>query len=355
ITTEGRMLNEHETAIICLNQIFPLKHLNLMFQLDRQLDICLKDRYIDIRNIVRIVYGCTYESDKIQAYLNTLRQDTASGGQLSFVVENLQEIINDYSNRDVHWGCGITPRRIADENAPGRFRSVSFCEKHLANNSKVSVQAVDADKDYELTDCNVSREERYTGRETSYGIIISMYNCGIIISYDELYRSESTIRVLHHLFETLKQFTATSRVPKYLIYDNACGLWLTLNARIKNKKIIETSISQVIHKMTFVVDKYHIQNHKRDICQKETNPKTYPELEHINTQVCEQTNAKLKYYGNAGSSYSEPTSAIFYLLLFHQINCDRLGLSIFDKFSEKIEKDISGHDGIDETEIPTES
>ncbi|CAF1569244.1 unnamed protein product, partial [Didymodactylos carnosus] len=123
-------------------------------------------------------------------------------------------------------------------------------------------------------DCNIAREDRYSSRKTSYGIILSMFNCGIIISYHELYRSESPLRVLYHLFETIKHWSPSVSVPPYLIYDNACGLLLTLNTRMGNGKIIQTPASLTLANMIFVVDKFHISNHKRDTCKTKCNPYT---------------------------------------------------------------------------------
>jgi hypothetical protein len=91
--------------------------------------------------------------------------------------------------------------------------------------------------------------------------------------------------------------------------------------------------------MTFLVDKFHIGNHQRIICQAQTNPYKYDEVEQINTVVCEQTNSKLKKYQNALSSFSLPKSNIFYLLLFNLMNCKKkkcpfiiVKKNIFDKF-----------------------
>ncbi len=82
--------------------------------------------------------------------------------------------------------------------------------------------------------------------------------------------------------------------------------------------------------MTFLVDKFHIGNHKRPMCQAQTNPHKYPEVNQINTVVCEQTNSKLKKYQNALSSFSLPKSKIFYLLLFNLMNCKKKNISIYD-------------------------
>ncbi len=83
------------------------------------------------------------------------------------------------------------------------------------------------------------------------------------------------------------------------------------------------------NKMTFLVDKFHIGNHRRAICQSQTNPYKYKDVNNINTVVCEQTFSKLKKYQNALSSFSFPKSKIFYLLLFNLMNCKKKHISFY--------------------------
>ncbi|CAF1409315.1 unnamed protein product, partial [Rotaria sordida] len=104
---------------------------------------------------------------------------------------------------------------------------------HLENSESVH-SSTDKD-DNDIVDCNVSRTDRYSSRQTSYGIILTMYNCGIIIKFDELYRSQSPIQVLHHLFTTIDCLSPVVSLPKYLIYDNAGGLLLTFRNRLQNE------------------------------------------------------------------------------------------------------------------------
>ncbi|CAF1545641.1 unnamed protein product, partial [Adineta ricciae] len=171
------------------------------------------------------------------------------------------------------------------------------------------------------------RTDRYCGRRTSYGVILTMYNCGIILNFNELYRSESPTRVLHHLFTTIDCLSPSVPLPKYLIYVNACGLLLTFQNRFENGHIRHTARTDALNNMTFLVDKFHIGNHTRPMCQAQTNPYKYPDVNGINTVVCEQTNSKLKKYQNALSSFSFPQIVqnhdlpiIFVSHIFHLIN-----------------------------------
>ncbi|CAF5177668.1 unnamed protein product, partial [Rotaria magnacalcarata] len=115
-----------------------------------------------------------------------------------------------------------------------------YCPEHIYLEYSQSTSSVIDKDDYEPIDCNVSRTDRYSSRHTSYGIILTMFNCGIILNFDEMYRSESPTRVLYHLFTTIERLSLTTTLPKYLIYDNACGLLLTFRKRLENGQIRQT-------------------------------------------------------------------------------------------------------------------
>lgn len=46
-------------------------------------------------------------------------------------------------------------------------------------------------------------------------------------------------------------------------------------------------------KLTFAVDKLHIQGHKEDLCLHKYHPNKFQELKEVNTVICEQINFKL--------------------------------------------------------------
>ncbi|CAF1511842.1 unnamed protein product, partial [Didymodactylos carnosus] len=216
---------------------------------------------------------------------------------------------------EVPWGCGIRPERMRDSNKTSGWSGQTFCEKHRHLNNGQRDQDSELIDDYKDDDCNVFRSERYSNRLTSYGVTISMLNCGIVVNFHELYRSEGPIRALHHVFVTIDNWSPFAPLPAFLIYDNACGLWKTFDTRMKNRRITRTPTTDKLKSMQFVVDKFHITNQKRKMCETFTNPWKYLELQNINTQVCEQFNSKVKQYQNPVSSYSAPKSEIFYLLL----------------------------------------
>ncbi|CAF1037840.1 unnamed protein product [Adineta ricciae] len=212
-----------------------------------------------------------------------------------FVCQFHREMIRSEELGDIEWGCGVRPEMIRDQENPGYWKNTDYCPKHVhLENVSSTPDSIDQ-CEYDIIDCNVSRTDRYSSRRTSYGIIVTMYNCGIIINFDELHRCEAPTRVLHHLFMTIENYSPHMQsLPKYLVYDNACGLLLTFRNRLENGRIRATTRTDALSKMTFLVDKFHIGNHRRAICQSQTNPYKYADVNNINTVVCEQKFAKLK-------------------------------------------------------------
>ncbi|CAF1374371.1 unnamed protein product [Rotaria sp. Silwood1] len=124
-----------------------------------------------------------------------------------FVCQFARELIHSEELGDIEWGCGVRPEMIRDKQHPGYWTNTEYCPKHIHLENIQSVHGSTDKDDYDVVDCNVSRTDRYSNRQTSYGIILTMYNCGIIVNFDELYRCESPIRVLHHLFTTIDRLS----------------------------------------------------------------------------------------------------------------------------------------------------
>ncbi|CAF4094944.1 unnamed protein product [Adineta steineri] len=126
-----------------------------------------------------------------------------------FVCNFTQELIHSKELGDIEWGCGFRPEMIRDKQNPGYWTNTKYCPKHIHLELTQSVCCSTDKDDYNVVDCNVSRTDRYCNRQTSYGIVLTMYNCGIIVNFNELYRSESPTRVLHHLFTTIDCLSLT--------------------------------------------------------------------------------------------------------------------------------------------------
>lgn len=159
-----------------------------------------------------------------------------------------------------------------------------------------------------------------------------MSPCGIIVGFDELYRSESCFVTLWHLFKIIGLIDVNyyQYLPRIIIYDNACSLFIYFwNRYLKtetNRRILKTSSSEFVSNCSFFIDRFHQPNHRRPMCQKDRNidyNENSQTTKKINTEAAEQRNNVLKQYQNALSSYSGQKARVAYLILFHLMNCER--------------------------------
>ena len=169
-------------------------------------------------------------------------------------------------------------------------------------------------------------------KKTSQGIIYTLSPCGVIVGFDELYSSESCYIALWHLFKIIHLIDNQQQqhLPKIIIYDNACSIFLYFWNRYGkldiNRRILRTPSSDFISECLLFIDRFHQPNHKRPMCQKERNINyVYDDAstKKINTEAAEQRNSVLKQYQNALSSYSSKKVHIAYLILFHLMNAER--------------------------------
>lgn len=181
---------------------------------------------------------------------------------------------------------------------------------------------------------------------TTFGLIYSMSPCGIIIGFDELYRSEACFIVLWHIFKMLKQIDASNYclLPKVFIYDNACSLfmyfWNRYGQNDVNRRIMKTSPSNFLSTCEFYIDRFHQANHKNVNCKTKRNIdyQADPAIKTINTQVLEQKHSILKKFTNIFSTYSSRKVHAFYLLLFHLMNAERNQCNQEYEYSRKFAK-----------------
>ena len=169
-------------------------------------------------------------------------------------------------------------------------------------------------------------------KKISQGIIYTLSPCAIVIGFDELFRSESCYITLWHLFKIigLIDVQCYKYLPKTVIYDNACSLfmyfWNRYGKTDVNRRITKTSSSEFVSKCSFFIDRFYQSNHRRPMCQKDRNidfKHDNEKLKKINAEAAEQKNSVLKQYQNALSSYSGKTIRMTYLILFHLMNSER--------------------------------
>ncbi|CAF0870499.1 unnamed protein product [Didymodactylos carnosus] len=90
-------MNEKEAYIVSLDRNIPLKHLNLMFNIDQRLYNCIKTKFQDISNIIQLLYHVEYKSDQIEAMINLLKRHKLHGQVELFPSESIGDLINNYS------------------------------------------------------------------------------------------------------------------------------------------------------------------------------------------------------------------------------------------------------------------
>ena len=80
-----------------------------------------------------------------------------------------------------------------------------------------------------------------------------------------------------------------------MYYDDACRLRRFIENR-RDMQISGQNRLENISNIDFVVDKLHIQGHTEKWCHENFHPKLFPELDRVNTVVCEQINFWLRPY-----------------------------------------------------------
>jgi hypothetical protein len=147
----------------------------------------------------------------------------------------------------------------------------------------LSVSLVDeftSRENYPLTStCNKTPDKLkcYSKRRTC-GILVSIFPCGLIINMQEMNKSESNYLVSYFIEQTNRRLKNTI---KYICYDNSCHI-SEINPALKDK--------------IFVMDRFHLKNHKQAKCKSLHNCVSYPELTGLNTEVCEQKFYKFSFH-----------------------------------------------------------
>ena len=179
------------------------------------------------------------------------------------------------------------------------------------------------------TECNIDRNPRFVnGKAKSYGVIYTMYNCGIILDFLEINLSEQVYVTLLHWTNMLRKIQDLLSLPKVFIYDNACSVWIYFKRRLHEKQTINpTKVALFLDSCDLYIDRLHQKTHTRSMCLTERNINKRRDLDDVNTVICEQTNAWLKQYLNMLCNFSGERSRFYYLFLFHLLNCKRAAFS----------------------------
>ena len=172
------------------------------------------------------------------------------------------------------------------------------------SNFNVNSAFFEMDSNEPDTQCTNELKER---DKTTRGILVACCPCGHILFWTEIYKCESISQVYAFLVHLWKNWGQVSTV----IYDDSCHL----KKYAMNKKRIIPDIPETValSKATYgnityfrelnylifneiVVDRMHFKNHIDVWCKKNCDPDKTPELEGVNTEVCEQTFSWLNGY-----------------------------------------------------------
>ncbi len=121
--------------------------------------------------------------------------------------------------------------------------------------------------------CLVNKELYCLNKKKTGGILLFSNSCGHIVNLYEMIRHEG-LKIIN---KRLQEINSINRI-NYCVYDNACNL---------HQNVINNKIQDLEH-IEFYIDRFHINNHIKQKCKK-YNMALSPELEHINSQICEQT------------------------------------------------------------------
>ena len=127
-----------------------------------------------------------------------------------------------------------------------------------------------------------SRDKRV--KAASLGLLIGAYPCGTVPLFDELFNSEGIAQVHGILMEYLATVSDKEKL-EFIIYDDACHL-----AKYSmNEKVAERNkTTKFFSERKFVIDKFHFRNHIDPWCHQNCDPNEVPELDGMNTEICEQ-------------------------------------------------------------------
>jgi hypothetical protein len=97
------------------------------------------------------------------------------------------------------------------------------------------------------------------------------------------------------------EFYQQSKIkPNYIVYDDACHL--AKYVLFSDLFIRESERAEMIFNRRIVCDRFHFLKHndkRNSFCKENCDPDLYPELESVNTSVCEETNGWFGKYKHA--------------------------------------------------------
>ncbi|CAF2077322.1 unnamed protein product, partial [Rotaria magnacalcarata] len=176
------------------------------------------------------------------------------------------------------------------------------------------------------TNCRTIKQcsESYVKRcNRSFGILAGVTNCKIVITFSEIFRSETLREIIGLLCSTIR--ASNYNFPKCGVYDDGCHLVEFIRNHY-GQDLKRTSASTSLYETKFSVDRTHFKGHVGRWCRANMNPYKNEMLNGINTQAAEQLFSWVKTYANILSSLGWRKMPIYLLLLFHYKNLERMSI-----------------------------
>ena len=153
------------------------------------------------------------------------------------------------------------------------------------------------------------------------GVLLAVYNCGIIGSYKEIFNDESLLQVSLFLLDFLNY------IPNFIIYDDACHLhpFMEKHNKLKDERL------KKFETLKFTIDRLHIHNHTRPIC-KEYSSEKHTELVDINSVVCEETNYWFGGYKHIMKHMNYVRFNFYLYIIFNCYNLEKIKLNKIKKY-----------------------
>ncbi|CAF1536357.1 unnamed protein product [Rotaria sordida] len=152
----------------------------------------------------------------------------------------------------------------------------------------------------------------------SFGIVVYVTNCNVVVAFTEIFRSETIKEILNGLISIVN---ISPSLPPCIVYDDACHLVRRLIDGQINGEFNITPALLYLNKKTFNIDRMHISNHKDKWCRKHLDPANNPLLTNINTESCEQLFSWTNGYATSFTNMNASRCRMMLLFTFHLRNC----------------------------------
>ncbi|UJR24355.1 hypothetical protein I4U23_005732 [Adineta vaga] len=245
--------------------------------------------------------------------------------------------------------CPNTPafKSIYCDECKPMFIDVS---KTISKVSKARQRRLDRDhqrnkilKTLQQLSCNVRKDDILSVdlRERALGVLIVATDKNVIVAFQELLRTESKKEVIDILTRVYK---CNEKLPRTIVYDAGCLLEQYVRNQWAKGSMKQSTATMIVANARYLIDRFHLVNHKRRRCHKELNPDSYEDMSGINTQACEEINKDLKYLAPILNNTTYVRHKLLLLILSHYHNCRQLKLKYDLNMSFQI--DIE-HDELD--------